>query len=40
MKQFLTLIIISLFFSGCDQNNVTTKPGDKMFVVTYFIKFD
>ena len=40
MKQFLTLIIISLFFSGCVQNNVTTKPGDKMFVATNFIKFD
>ena len=40
MKQSLTLLIISLFFSGCDQNNVTTKPGDKMFVATNFIKFD
>ena len=40
MKKFLTLIIISLFFSGCDQNNVTTKPGDKMFVATNFIKYE
>ena len=40
MKHLITLTIISLFFSACDQNKVTTKPGDKMFVATNFIKFD
>ena len=40
MKHLTALTIISLFFSACDQNKVTTKPGDKMFVATNFIKFD
>ena len=40
MKHLITLTIISLFFSGCDQNKVTTNPGEKMFVATNFIKFD
>ena len=40
MKHLITLIITLLFFSGCEQNKVTTKPGDKMFVATNFIKFD
>ena len=40
MKQSLTLLIISLFFSGCEQNKVTANPGEKMMVVTNFIKYD
>ena len=40
MKHLITLIFISLFFSGCDQNKVTTNPGEKMFVATNFIKYD
>ena len=40
MKHLIALIIISLFFSGCEQNKLITKPGDKMFVATNFIKFD
>ena len=40
MKHLIAVIIISLFFSGCEQNKLITKPGDKMFVATNFIKFD
>jgi len=40
MKQSLTLLIISLFFSGCEQNKVTANPGEKMMVITNFIKYD
>lgn len=40
MKQSLTLLIFSLFFSGCEQNKVTANPGEKMMVVTNFIKYD
>ena len=40
IKQSLTLLIISLFFSGCEQNKVTANPGEKMMVVTNFIKYD
>ena len=40
MKQYLSLLIIALFFSGCDQNKVTTNPGEKMFIATNFIKYD
>ena len=40
MKQYLSLLIIALFFSGCEQNKVTANPGEKMMVVTNFIKYD
>ena len=40
MKQSLILLIFSLFFSGCEQNKVTANPGEKMMVVTNFIKYD
>jgi|TARA_Y100000310_G_scaffold212684_1_gene213552 hypothetical protein len=40
MKQFLTLLIISLFFSGCEQNKVTADPGDPMWVILNHVKAD